>query len=272
MITLTEKRLKEFEAQVGSLIDRINKVENEHEAFNISVRQDETERDYHYIKGTVESAFSKDQIWKRDTLSMINEIRKKLEGTLGIASQDGDTLHAFLEEYDKDKVAFKSAMDIIHRLEKTQILNEPILKTFVENCKKYDEQFFRLFSMSKAHLENIDKLKETSKSTYEIASSHSESISALRKELTEQNDKLMMILSNNRRETFAKIDELSKKESPHYDQQIADIKKDLAPLLAFVHTSSTTVNPAQDQMQDKIKTMEKSIAQVYELLKKYQDR
>lgn len=73
-------------------------------------------------------------------------------------------------------------------------------------------------------------------------------------------------------QTFTDRIKASRQEIPtftDYGPQIAEIKKDLAVVLNIVHNTSIQ-SPDQDKTSAKIKTMERSIAQIYELLKKYE--
>ena len=55
-----------------------------------------------------------------------------------------------------------------------------------------------------------------------------------------------------------------------YDPQISDMKKDIALILNLVQNSSSQ-GPDQEKLNAKIKLMENSIAQMYTLLKKYEN-
>jgi DNA repair exonuclease SbcCD ATPase subunit len=73
-------------------------------------------------------------------------------------------------------------------------------------------------------------------------------------------------------ELKAKMNERSEIVLPtvkNYDPEISDIKKDIAMILQVVHATASK-EPQSDAMNDKVKTLEKSIAQIYGLLKKYE--
>lgn len=56
-----------------------------------------------------------------------------------------------------------------------------------------------------------------------------------------------------------------------YDGQIAELKRDMATVLSVVHSTASN-SPDSAKMEAKVKTLETSIAQIYELLKKYETR
>lgn len=56
-----------------------------------------------------------------------------------------------------------------------------------------------------------------------------------------------------------------------YSSEISDLKKDISSVLTFLHSSSSNI-PDQFKLNEKIKTMENSIAQIYSLMKKYETK
>jgi len=68
----------------------------------------------------------------------------------------------------------------------------------------------------------------------------------------------------------SKMQDIKMPEVKNYDSQIAEMKKDIITILGLVH-STASQNPDQTKLNEKIKTMENSIAQIYNLLKKYEN-
>jgi chromosome segregation ATPase len=152
------------------------------------------------------------------------------------------------------------------------------VKSDIESLKKSDAKIEsdskNVASNLLAYTQNADLFKKAAVDTTAFSSSVAVKFDEQKDQIRYLKEATQTSLMDLQRLITSNVVDLERKipkqtETKNYDLEIADLKKDMAVFLEAVHTTSKEV-PNQSKVDAKVKTLEKSIAQIYELLKKYE--
>lgn len=269
MITMTEKRLQELEGRIPVYEAKIA----EQQAKLIEV--------YSYAKDLAELRLQFD------------ELSKKFQAHQSVVSNEASAVQTRLLNHDKLHVEHAAKLGSASRA------NEHILEAqgkIQKDILRLCDESIALQSKSNAHLEvignhqkQLDVHKSSLDNSTSVFSVYVPRIMSLEKNvdildktthemldiayanMDKMSKSIDVKLAQQSQEISAKLAAQKMPELPqpiNYDAQIADLKQDLASVLAVVH-SSVSSNPDQVKINEKVKILESNMAQILQMMKKY---
>lgn len=274
MMTLTEKRLREIEGRLVAYEDSLNellikfKSVADLSAHLVSI-EEESQRQAKAIP-VVESRIA----------DLNNRFSFKIDGLNKSVVDNANILSGYvatLEDLKKKQLAVESSL-------------VPIRSTVLDLQKELSGLKASLSDIQ-ASIEpirsNVSSIQRSDALAHEKIEQVKKEVATISVSIVKHNDLFVMNTDDKRRmdeanaskiraiqsEYSAKIkalsDQLAAMVAPrNYDEEIADMKRDLATILAVTHTTAKSQD--ESKISDKVSTMEKAIAQIYTLLKKYE--
>lgn len=277
MITLTEKRLQELEGRIP--------------VYEATI--------YEHMKKLDEvNTFPKDvalldknfEALAEDFKNQINRLDKNLNvhfDALKLLEKSRDSQKVNLQDHQDLIDSLNSIIDMVHNKVKghiSEVDNQHIVqKTLIEHSQSLDKKVSE-------HQNSLNALIQRNNEAFSKANTAQiDSTAALNKTL--EHDKSLQTTALNMQSIINSFAIASKgwsdrfvnlkdscekhiadsKQVKSYDNEIAEIRKDLSAIMVVAH-SAASQSSDNNQLNDKIKILEKAIAEIYGLLKKHETR
>lgn len=272
MITLNEKRLRELEQRIPiyeATIAELKKKLEQVYAFPIEItelKKKNMSMAESMVNLVIEfGAYNQNNhvIFKTiaDKLETHSNLLKEFRSGLGNIDSivGGHTAHIadIRRQYDAFQKRYEDILKDIRGLIQTQVKQQNDIKT----SQNAYELLQSIVNINRNTLDNIpSSVENLAEKMSKNFGDHVQTMSDLGKDIQGIKNQIAYQVSN-----------LSSKmpEEKNYDAEIAEMKKDIGAILNLLHTTATAV-PDQSPIDDKVKAMEKSIAQIFTLLKKYE--
>lgn len=271
MITLTEKRLRELEGKLAILVAEFDGIK----AHKNEEKPKETFPEIKIMQSAI--LVSQDLVGqnRRDiekfNLSIQSEIQRiaaSVKECLAITAGQQATLDRQHEREKENAANIAYLVGILPKVIHDVSVLEGITRDQekrIANLQEYAKKSFEFAQSSKADITAVgQELSSWIKTIQDVSKTSFESTDKVRKDLQFLKSDITVNLAS-----LAK--EIGDKKIINYDEDIASLRKDLADVLKVVHTFASQ-SPDQTKIDDKVKTMEKAIAQIYGLLKKYENK
>lgn len=274
MITLEEKRLQELEGRIPvyeATIGELKKKLDEVNAFPKDIAE----------------AKEKIKVFRSDLDHLYNTYNQKINELNGSCAQ----LKSIITSHESTMQAHQGLIDGLSDVANMLSGKSNECKAQAEKARvdilDVKEKMNRLKDESEGHNRGLNQLTQNINNVQTKANNAQlDATSALNKTVDhdlnlEKHVKSIQSLMDSRIQQgieiarlMVRLDSLpvqAQTQAKSYDTEIAEIRKDIAVILSAVHTTAIQV-PDNSQVNEKIKTMETAIAQVYGLLKKYETR
>lgn len=277
MITLTEKRLQELENKVTALQDASSQHKNSIDSIDVGASNHDLEdirRKFHVLNdrfndfmnssnasmGYSETHHSLTQKSLQDHLDSIKDLYASLDSltlTINRVARNMDDLKEEvrgLAALDLEKSGDISALESLIK-ENSRRLDSHKESSIITAANAIDGLSYANLSLSQ-NKQNLKKIEDLEEQLKKSNCYHESNIDGIRKNVI---DYLQSMKENT-------------PESPKsYDDEISSLRKDVNSVLE-TSASIKNISQYQDQMSAKMKVMERSLAQVYTLLKNYETR
>lgn len=280
MITLTEKRLQELEQRIPVFLAQISDQQKkmmEIYSFpnDLSEVRKQAQSNESFLKSSLE-----------EMRQAFSELRGQITSTANTGSGTIQNVESLRRNHENLEAIIATHTKQISQLSERVLSLE---EKFTLSERKWDVMSHRLDSLESnakglqsevlsireetrnSKIDNVavdDRIRQSDAKFSQIADD-------LRKNLEEMDKKCQEKITEGIRclEAQGEVNKvkilLEASKSGNYDEKFLELKKDMSSILSIVHSSSTN-NSGQEKINEKIKIMEGSIAQVLALMKKYE--
>lgn len=277
MITLTEKKLKEFENKFSLSINQIKEIQEQIlliNKFNFDLNNSLKDiskvfKNYDFIDTETEKKFNQINSVILNFTNSIKQLQIRLDDSDTIIKHYSEILVNFKNIHSDNEIKFKELSSNIKSLINSQNI-------FIDQNEKLKSENNKIQDFKNIYIANNNNILEYIKNLEnKINKLESENI-FIKKESIKIEEKIKSIFENLDKLIDSKINKIieaipKQNSQETYKNQIDDVKKDISTILKLVY-GSISQNPEQEKINSKMKIMENSIAQIYEMLKKYENR
>jgi chromosome segregation ATPase len=271
MITLTEKRLRElenhiavYEATLSTLRDKLLQADTFPDAIS-AIKSDLTE-----LRSALSTTDRDLRTERKLDLNAWNQTKENIDcNSNNIArlekciSNVDSIVHSHTVEFDKLKANIQELLNknvAILGLISESHNDSKLIKA---NIKDMELKLARIESQGHYHTDSINKLQQIIDSQKTTISGYDTFLERYKTIVSAKLDTL--------ESRFNTLNSAKPAEPTNYDAPIATIKKDLATILSLHQNLSTHISePPSSKITDKVAILEKSIAQIFAILKKYE--
>ncbi len=210
-------------------------------------------------------------VFFRDSIAVMQgKVDARKQDNLDLITKTDSDLINIRKEFSDEIIRFDECIrKLNNELRVINRLIEDKLKIIVDQFLFIEKASEGFKSIVEGNTNEIKRLKDDQKG---IAIFHEAQVNSLRGEIK---DAASVIVSQfeskftkHQAQVGSVLDKIKIPEYKNYDSEIDAIKQDISTILSLVH--STAINqPDTSKVNEKMKVMEQSIAQIYSLLKKY---